>query len=215
MITKRYITNELREKLTENLKDEDFILLKSKERIMRKFDGGFDNIYIRVVDYNPIFEVEFSISIRLDVVEEMVYKFLDERFMNPRFNSLTPTIAASYKLLSGSVKNYITIKSETDLQNAIKDLTSLVKKNGFTFFKKYRDLQNVNQNKKENILKDNTGIAHILTNLMQSLILMKLCNDSDFKELSEKYKKLLVPWAGQEESGRKALDDLIHYLETR
>ena len=48
---------------------------------------------------------------------------------------------------------------------------------------------------------------------MQSLTLMKLCNDPDFDVLCDKYKELYVPFVGQEITGRKALDNLIEYLK--
>lgn len=212
-MTKRYITNEVRTKLTDSFKNEGFEYIKSKERIMRKHTMGFDVIYARVVDYNPIFQIESSIAIRLNAVEEIVNLFLDERFMNPEYKSLTTTLGtSSYMPLVDDYYRYIEIKSEEELNSAINELTTLIKGKGLDFFKENRSIETTSLLKKSQILNDNTGGAYVLTNLMQSLTLLKLCKDPDFEEMCIKYPKFLVPWAGQEESGRKAMNDLIEYL---
>lgn len=212
-MTKRFIINEVRTKLTEAIKNEGFEYLKSKERIMRKHNMGFDVIYISIIDYNPIFQIESSIAIRLNAVEDIVNIFLDERFMNPEFKHLTTTIGtSSYMPLVDEYYRYIEIKTEEDLNSTINEIINLIKDKGLLFFKNYRNFESTNNLKKSEILtKDNYG-AYVLRNLIQSLTLLKLCKDPDFEEMCIKYPKLLVPWAGQEEAGRKAMDDLIEYL---
>jgi hypothetical protein len=212
-MNKKQVTNLVRQGVSEGLKEYGFKFIKSKERILREHEAGFDVIYARVIDYNPIFQIEFSIAIRLERVEAIVNNFLDEEIQNPTFNSLTTTIASSYDIMTGTKENCIEIKNEMELEDAIKQLINLLKGYGLEFFNRYRSLQETNLLKKKQIRHDESGLSYILTNLMQSLTLMKLCNDPDFNELSEKYKKLYVPWAGQEESGRKALNDLIEHLQ--
>jgi hypothetical protein len=112
-------------------------------------------------------------------------------------------------VLSGAKENYIEIETEKELENAIKELTELIQDKGLAFFEKHRNLEVVNAIKKEQILnKEHTVIG----NVMQSLTLMKLCNDPDFDVLCEKYKELYVPFVGEEETGTKAINDLIAYL---
>lgn len=211
-MTKKYVTNEIRLKLTENLNEEGFKYIKSKERIMREHEEGFDVIYSRVIDYNPIFQIEFSIAIRLNAVEEIVNKFFGESLFNSQNKSLTTTVASSYDFLTGEEENYIEISSELELYSTIQKLIKITKGEGFNFFQKYRNLEFTNALKKHQILNDDTGLSNILRNFMQSLTLLKLCNDPDFDKLCDNYRELYVPWVGQEESGRKAMDDLIEYL---
>ena len=80
------------------------------------------------------------------------------------------------------------------------------------YFETYRNIETVNILKKKEILKENIKTNFLIKNLMQSLTLLKLCNDPDFEKLSEMYKGLYIPWVGQEQSGPKALDELIDYL---
>lgn len=213
-MAKRFVINEIRTKLTEAIKTEGFEYFKSKERIMRKHNTGFDVIYISIIDYNPIFQIESSVAIRLNAVEEIVNIFLDERFMNPEFKHLTTTIStSSYMPLVDDYYRYIEIKTKEDLNRAINEMINLIKDKGLLFFQNYRNFESTNNLKKSEILtKDNYG-AYVLRNLMQSLTLMRLCNDPDFEKLSMKYKELYIPFSGEEETGRKAMDDLIEYLK--
>ena len=212
-MTKAFVFNQTIKEVADFLNEQGFQYKKSHGRIMKLLDDGFFGIIINIIDYRPVFQIEMYLGVRLDTVEEIVNRFLEWTFASPKFMKYTETISTSYKALSGANENYIEIGSEHQLQKGINELTLLIKEKGLVFFEKNRNLNNVNLHKKQSILNDTSGIAHILTNLMQSLTLMKLCNDPDFDELSERYKKLLVPWAGQEESGRKALDDLIEFLK--
>ena len=153
------------------------------------------------------------LGIRVDAVEEIVNRFLASTFASPEFMRFTETIGTSYMVLSDSKENYIQIESETELGNAIEEMINLIKNKGEIFFKKHKDLGVVNSFKKDQILSDDMGNTHVIHNLMQSLTLTKLCNDPDFDKLKEKYKELYVPFVGEEVTGRKALNDLIEYLQ--
>ncbi len=214
-MNKKQVSNLVKQGISEALKENGFQFIKSKERILRNHEAGFDVIYARIIDYNPVFQIEFSIAIRLEKVENIINKFLGEDIVNSNYKSLTTTIASSYDMITDSNENYIEIKNEQELNEALQKLISIVKQKGLIFFNKYRNLNTTNQLKKERILNGKSGSSNNLENLMQSLTLMKLCNDPDFDKLKDKYKELYVPFVGEEITGRKALDDLIHYLETK
>lgn len=213
MMNKKYVTNKIRTQIAGNLKNEGFKYIKAKERIIRKHEFGFDVIYTRVIDYEPIFQIEYSIAIRLNAVEDIVNKFFGEELFNPKNKPLTTTVASSYDLMSETKQNHIEISTEDELEISIQELIELTRNKGYSFFQEYRNLTTTNELKKNQILNDETGLSNVLRNLMQSLTLMKLCNDPDFDELCEKYKELYVPWVGQEITGRKAMNDLIEYLK--
>jgi len=213
-MNKKYVTNKIRTQIAGILENEGFKYIKSNERIIRKHEYGFDVIYTRVIDYKPIFQIEYSIAIRLNAVEDVVNKFFGEELFFPQNKPLTTTIALSYDLMSGTNLSYIEICTEDELEDAIQKLTELTKSKGYAFFQKYKNFAVTNELKKNQILNDETGLSNILRNLMQSLTLMKLCNDPDFGVLCDKYKELYAPFVGQEITGRKALDNLIEYLKT-
>jgi hypothetical protein len=211
MMTKRFVFNETAIRLAEGLKEDGFKFIKSSSRILRTHSLGFDVVILHIVDYWPNFQIDTFLGIRLNEVEDIVNKFIPNR--NPAFMKFTETLGTSYMVLSGAKENYIEIKTEEELSNAINELITLVKNKGLKYFGDHRSIEVVNDLKKRQILTENNGANYVIGNLMQSLTLMKLCNDPDFEKLSMKYKELHAPFAGEEESGRKAMDDLIEYLK--
>lgn len=213
MITKRYVFSETAKRIEDSLKTEGFKFLKSNGRILNKYPEGFDVIILSILDYAPVFQIQMSLRVRINQVEEIVNKFQEYSFASPQFMKFTETIGTSYLVLSGAKENHVEVKSEEELDNAINELIKLIQDKGLAFFEKHRDIKTVNAIKKEQILKENNWISHIITNLMQSLTLMKLCNDPDFEELCEKYKELYRPFVGEEITGREAIVNLISYLK--
>lgn len=212
-MTKKYVREKIRIQIADGLEKEGFKYVKSNERIMRQHKSGFDVIYITVIDYYPIFQIEFGISIRLDAVEEIVNQFLDENFINPKGKRYTTTIGASYRMLSNTQHNYIEIKNEDELNEAICQLITLIGTKGLSFLEKYHDINLVNEVNKKQLLIPNNYVCYIPHNIMQSLALLKLCDDPDFDALKLKYKELYMTWEGHNDKGKKAIDDLVTYLE--
>lgn len=208
MMTKRYVFTKVAKRIEESLKTEGFKFIKSNGRIISKYPGGFDEIILKVLDYAPVFQIQMSLRVRIDSVEDIINKFIPNR--NPQFMKYTETIGINYMVLSGAKENHIEIETEKELDNTINELIKLIQDKGLAFFEKNRDIETVNAIKKEQILKEkHTAI----NNLMQSLTLLKLCKDTDFDKLCEKYKEYYVPFAGEEEKGPKAINDLIEYLK--
>jgi len=209
-MTKRYVFEKIATSIAEKFKEYGFIYRKSNGRILSIYKEGFDVIILHIVDYNPYFQIQTFMGKRINKVEEIVNKFQEYSFASPKFMKFTETIGTSYMVLSGSKENYIEIKTEEELDNAINKLTTLIREKGLAFFEKHKSLDIINNIKKEQILNKE---HNVISNIMQSLTLMKLCNDPDFDELCEKYKELYVPFVGEEETGPKAIDDLITCLK--
>ena len=165
-------------------------------------------ILLHVLDYSPIFQIELFLSVRIDIVENIVNDFIPNR--NPQFMKYTETIGTSYKELSGAKENLIEISTEKELDNAINEFIKIIRDKGLAFFEKYQNIEMVNAEIKKQILNKEYNYIGII---MQSLSLMKLCNDPDFDVLCDKYKELYVPFVGEEIKGREALDNLIKYLK--
>ena len=122
MMTKSFIRDKVCSKVAEEFKNEGFKYIKSKEHIIRKHNIGFDVIFIRVIDYNPIFQLESSVAVRINEVENIVNLFYGKGFMNPVFHPLTTTTSTSYRALTGSNKDYFEVSSEMELIDAMDEL---------------------------------------------------------------------------------------------
>ncbi len=212
MMTKKYIREQLGLKLSENLKIDDFRFVKSKNHIIRKLEDGFNLIEYRIIDYNPIFFIELSLAIRLNIVEEIINRFLGKEIMNPQSKTHTLTLGIGFNFLMGD-SNDVKVENEDELRDIINKYNVGIKTKGLSYFTNYSNLLNANKFKKENILSDTSGVSYLLRNLMQSLTLMKLCNDPDFELLYPKYLEYYVPISGQEVVGRKAIVELYDYLK--
>jgi len=211
MMTKKYVFTETAKRIEEKFKSNGFKFVKSNCRIINKYPSGFDVIIIKVLDYAPVFQLQMSLRVRINQVEDIVNKFQEYSFASPQFMKYTETEGVSYMVLSGARENYIEIETEKELDKAINEFIKIIQDKGLAFFEKHRNLEIVNAEKKNQILNKEHDV---IGNIMQSLTLMKLCNDPDFDVLCDKYKELYVPFVGQEITGRKALDNLIEYLKT-
>gem|GEM_PF-6400390 len=211
---KRDICNRVLNYLASNLENVGFKFIKKKERILRYHHLGFDVIIFNVVDYNSVFEVDFSLRTRIDDVENIVNQFMLD-CMNPKFMALTETVAISFQELSNSTNEVIKVTNEAQLEQASLDILLLIQEKGMRFYEQNRDLKKLNEFLKIQILEKHGGIGlhHDRRTLMQSLTAMRLCDDPEFLRLEDKYKELYVPFAGEEEIGRKAIDDLIRFLK--
>lgn len=212
MMTKKYIREQIGLKLSEELESYGFRFVKSKNHIIKKIKSGFDLIEYRIIDYAPIFPIELALAIRLNIVEEIVNRFLGEEIMNPQGKNSTLTLGISFNFLMDNY-NDIKVGNEEELNNVICEYIIGIKARGLHYFDEYNNLFNANKLKKESILNDTTGMSYMLRNLMQSLVLMKLCDDPDLELLYPKYLEYYVPILGQEVAGHKAIMELCKYLK--
>lgn len=212
MMTKKYIREKLGLELSENLKMDDFRFIKSKNHIIKQIENGFNLIEYRIIDYAPVFFIELSLAIRLNIVEEIVNRFLGEEIMNPQNKIHTLTLGIAFNFLMGD-SNDVKVENEKELREVINKYIAGIKTKGLSYFNDYSNILNTNRLKKEDILSNTTGTSCLLRNLMQSLTLMKLCNDSDFELLYPKYLEYYIPISGQEVFGRKAIVELFNYLK--
>jgi hypothetical protein len=145
-------------------------------------------------------------DIRFDRVEEIVNAFLAKyNFFNIDGTKTTSTVS--------DLMYYETrIDNDEDINHFIQLHMCNIKMKVMDYFTKYNTMNNANNHLKNQILTDESGLYHIERCLMQSLTLMKLCNDIDFEWLSQKYKEIYVSWGGYEEKGLEAINDLIECL---
>jgi hypothetical protein len=211
IITKKEVKQKLISQLENILINDNFKFKKSTGIINRKSQGKLESVFFRVLNYWPLCqEIEYvGFSIRFDVVEEIVNAFLSQyNFFNIEFTKNTSTIG--YSIFFNA-----RIDNNTDVDNFIRLHINDIKVKVLDYFTKYNTINDANQYKKNQILNDTSslkGLNYHVDNFMQSLTLMKLCNDPAFEELSQKYKEIYTSWVGCEERGIKAINDLIEYL---
>jgi len=207
-ITAKNVREKLVAILESMLLEDNFKLKKSNSFIVRKSKNKTETIFFKVLNFWPLCtEIEHVIfDIRFDKIEEIVNPFLAKyNFFNIEGTKTTPTI--------GNFISYNTkIVNFEDVDNFIDLNMNDIKAKTLDYFVKYNTMDEANILMKEQILNDNSGLYYVERNLMQSLTLMKLCNDSDFEYLPQTYIKLYSSWGGFKERGLIAINDLIEYL---
>src|SRR5690606_26061161 len=69
--------------LENSFSDQGFILKKTKQLLIQKTDYGFNSIGISVMGYFPVYvKTGLVFSVRHDIVEDLLSKFIDKRFGN-------------------------------------------------------------------------------------------------------------------------------------
>jgi hypothetical protein len=141
MLTKRKVETELLNQIEGYLKPFGFKKRKTEgTAVINYTDYGFDSVVFRVIDYMPEFWIEFSLRIRLDIVENIVNKFY--RNFNQEFSKSTVTDSYGYYLMTGNDLRQ-GIRTERDLINVIDEFKELINNKGFNYWEKYRDIKNL------------------------------------------------------------------------
>jgi hypothetical protein len=207
-ITAKNVREKLVATLESMLLEDNFKLKRSNSFIVRKSKNKTESVFFKILNYWPLCaEIEHVLfDIRFDKVEEIVNPFLAKyNFSNIEGTKTTSTIG---NLISYNTK----VVNFEDVDNFIALNMNNIKAKVLAYFIKYSTMNEANVLMKEQILNDDSGLYYVERNIMQSLTLMKLCNDSDFEYLSQTYIKLYSSWGGFSERGLMTINDLIEYL---
>ncbi|MFL0203175.1 hypothetical protein, partial [Tenacibaculum maritimum] len=106
IITQKKTIEGIGKNLEVNLKEYGFKFVKSKSALVRKTKDGFDKILLHTYDTYPYSHQDLFLqfSSRINVVQEIVNMFYDERFMNIKFHRSRTTIGIDYINLMGDFK---------------------------------------------------------------------------------------------------------------
>lgn len=240
IITKNQVINTIGTKLGEEFSAIGFRYIKSKKALIRKNKEGFDKITFTTYDTYPISHQELSIGFfkRINIVEDIVNKFLNVEILNPNFKKSTSTVSSTYKLLSGNYNysynnedykdciicnqknsiesNGFILHTENDIDQIVLLLINFIKSKVFPFFEKNNDLDYINHRQKEKNLNPSSGFLPLFP-IMHSLVLMKSTNDSDFDSLKKEYIKRFMNRDGNLDINNieiNTIKQLVGYLET-
>ena len=238
IITKKTVIETVGKELETKLNSYGFKFVKSKQHLIRKYKGGFDRILLYTITGFPYSHQELGVQfmVRIDKVESIIEKFYNGRFRNMEFAKLFNTDFINYECLkkekdksfysASSLKCELCKTSETDLdkelfvlhnkediQKVSSFLKDFIELRGLRFFEQSKDIEYLNEKVKSSITKNVYGVD--LKTIMNSLVLMKLCNDSDFDTLLPKYIEQMHPDNGFERDSYDSLNEIIQYLETK
>ncbi|MEM7487428.1 MAG: hypothetical protein AAF348_19655 [Bacteroidota bacterium] len=232
IITKKKVIETIGFELETTLKPYRFKFVKTKDSLIRKHKDGFDKILFYATSGYPYSHQELGVQfmVRLNDVENVVGKFYDDRFRNMEYAKDYYSIGVDYRELkekndiSFEVKGSSScnlckridrdiefiIHNEDDLKRLSIYLGNFIESKALDFFEKSKDIAWLNDHYKNLLLNSEHPID--LFSVMNSLVLMKLCNDPKVSKLSKDYTKSMVPAIGFEHSSYEALDEIKQYL---
>jgi hypothetical protein len=121
--------------------DHGYELMPLSKQFRKPSRNGFRAALISVSGdrYEQI--IDLSLSIRMDVVEELVYQFLSGP---PRFSMQdSTTIVASYGRLNQDPYKRFVVKDEDDLQGVCERIGTYMEKKGFRFLERFDQLKKI------------------------------------------------------------------------
>ncbi|MDR2127061.1 MAG: hypothetical protein LBP63_09565 [Prevotellaceae bacterium] len=208
IITKKEVQQKINEALSSLLLNDGFKLRKKDGFIVRKNPNKTESIYFHILNYWPLCQEVESVMfhIRFDEVENIINPILSKHGL---FNM-------EFAKTSSTIRTWIDFNVKIDKYEDIDKFISLymidIKEKLLTYFEQNEDMCNINISEKSIILKQKSDLSNHIDTIMRSLILAKLCSDTDLEELCIKYKKLIKPFYGQEQQNFAAYDDLVRYL---
>lgn len=232
IITKQEVINGVGKGLESNLKEHGFRFVKSKSSLIRKTKDGFDKIVLTTYDSYPHSHQDLFLqfSSRINLVQDIVNKFYDQRFMNVKYHKSKATISVDYKNIKNTsgidyngydsmcnicvlnkelnLEDKFTVHNKNDIDIIVPLITRFVEVIAFDFFDENHDLNKLNLKFKSKISKN----SH-LSEKMSSLVLMKLTKDVDFDKKEKEYLSYMNH-PGYEEDHKNAFYELINYLNS-
>ncbi|WP_028890334.1 hypothetical protein [Tenacibaculum ovolyticum] len=242
IITKNQVIHTIGAKLEKEFSANGFKYIKSKKDLIRKNKDGFDRIIFNTYNSYPISHQKLSIGFqkRINLVEEVVNQFYDERFMNTEFHKTTVTVYSDNELLKEFYdnefksensadclictqikdleKNGFILHTESDIENIASLLVVFIRDKVLPFFDVNNDLNYVNESEKKEMIEvfELKGWIDPIS-FMRSLVLMKLTKDTSYQVVKNEYIDRMIVPANPDVHALKieAVKELITYLESK
>lgn len=153
---------------------------KLKEDFWHPFDGGFYTIGVAVYDYKPKFLISPFVSIRFDVVEDIVQKYI---FILPQYKDKTMTINTPYEFFTGvdefDIRELITLSAWIDSFKGV--YVSQIDE----FLKTYSNIIMADKAINEQKIRLNYLVEP--HNCIRSMIIAKVAGNPNYKSIAKSY----------------------------
>ena len=123
-----------------------FRFKKAQEAFVRRIEDGRQELGLPLVDYNPVFQFNFTLCIRLEAVQEITDRFSGSP---PKYHSMTLTSITQLEFLGLPAKPGRGVKfevsSEAELMAVMPGVLTMVRDRVLPFFDEYRAIAAVNR----------------------------------------------------------------------
>jgi hypothetical protein len=202
---------------------------KTPDAFVRKIEGGRQELVCSLADYNPEFSFFFSLSIRLDAVQEITNRFAET---DPEDHSKTMTTLTQLEFFGLRSRQgqgiEFHVKSEATLAAMMRRFLPLVRERFLPFFDEYRDIAAVNRGlNPEGAERDFRMVGdwrafdgtYHPSRAMAGVAVAHLAQDPRFAALVRAYRRQIPGLGGASRSQfdnlmRSQFDNLVNYLNS-
>jgi hypothetical protein len=161
----------------------DFNLLRSKGEFVRTREDGWFKYSLVFLVRDEGWEVNPTMSLRNNLVEDIYHKISG---FERKYQKGTPTLATSFENYINDGREYrFFIFSEDEIDEVVSGLFDLFERVALPFYQKYQSIENIDRGLNEK--PDDSSLTGLIFKGFKGLIVAKLINRSDYKDLVEMY----------------------------
>lgn len=201
------VKNNLVERLSEILTENDFKYIKSSNEYLKKTDEGYFALSVLVADYAPDFDVNMVFSIRINKVQE---HFNDFSKLDEKGKASGSTIDTRIGYFLNKEQGFeFEVTNEDELKEVGDQLKKVVEEHGFKFFDEFKEISKLDR-VFNSAPKENSPHIYILHDrIFKATIIAKLNDNPDFDSLIKIYREELKRSNKETE---KRYEKLINHL---
>lgn len=179
---KQEMKNLLFEMLGRILAGTDFRLKRNEDCFTWKISGGWQQLGLPLLDYNPEFVVSLNICIRLDAVEDIFNMFSG---VAPKYHSATPTTITRLEYFTGGRGEYkVTTPADVAFLGTV--LSPIIRNKIIPFFNEHQDVQALDR--AVNYQQPGIDFTQNPAKAMHAVILARLAGNKDFERIVAKHR---------------------------
>ena len=182
-----YVRDVLTEMMYEILISKEFKYRKSTKEFIRKVETGYHAVSILITNYAPEFNVDLSVSIRLEEVQIRLNDFFlyDD---NGKKNGTTINAGLGF-LLDEDINYELEITSENQLQEVKEKIREVIQEKVSGYFEKYNDISNIDKELNSNSTEPNSFMYWAVDRAFIGTIVAKMNANPDYEKLVSNFTK--------------------------
>jgi len=204
MMKTQEMKNLILQALSEILCDTDFCLKKSDDAFIRKIPDGRQTLGMGFWNFNPKFQFQLMMCIRLEAAEEMYHRFSRAA---PKYYSLSDTTITRLEYFTGGPHKY-TVTTAEDVASVVGSLAGVIRGKVIPFFNEHQDVKALDR--AVNNQEPGIDITQSPGGPMHAIILAYLAENADFDKIVAKQRDKMELAADVPHP----FNSLIDYLKT-
>lgn len=198
------------QKLEEFFSEKGFELLIDKKQFRKINYDSFQNVIFSISDSNGDVWIEVNFGIRNGQIENFTQQFLNNRV---NFRADANTLVTNIGKFNGQKHFRFKVRDEFDLERVIDEIKDFFISKGFDFMVNASNIHEIDRILNEDPTKPCLFLYNQIHRCFKGIVVAKLVNRTNFAELIDKYRDVLIFSASDEEllNFERMIGFLLHY----